>query len=98
MTIILYAGNAQDFCSQALNQAEKGNFTDCDELLAKAKEEIVKAHRIQTKIIQDAINKNSDETTVLFVHAQDTMMSANSEFKLTKYLIRIYKKIERIGK
>lgn len=96
MTIILHAGNAQDYCCKALNQAESGNFENCENLLQKAKQEIVEAHKIQTKEIQDKIEADENNMTILFVHAQDTMMAANSEYKMTKHFISLYKRLAKL--
>lgn len=93
MNIILHAGNARDFYQEALDQAEAGSVASCGELLEKANEEIVEAHRLQTRLIQDAIEQEHPDVTVLFIHAQDTVMTVDSEFRLVKRLISLYEKM-----
>ena len=93
MNIILHAGNSHDYFNEAMNLAEKGDFEKVDELLKKADEELVEAHRIQTKMIQDAIEEEDPNMTVLFIHAQDTLMTIQTESHLTKRLISLYSKL-----
>lgn len=47
---------------------------------------------IQTEMIQSSINEDELQTTLLFTHAQDTLMTINSEVNLTQNMIRLYRK------
>ena len=94
MNIILHAGNSHDFFVQAVDAVEKGNYEEVDSLMDQAQEEMVEAHRIQTKMIQDAIEEEDPNMTVLFIHAQDTLMTIQTEFHLTKRIISLYKRLD----
>lgn len=93
MNIILHAGNARDFYNEALDSAETGQLNSCEELLKKASEEINEAHRIQTRLIQEAIEQEHPDMTVLFIHAQDTLMTVDSEFRIVNRIMNLYKKM-----
>lgn len=93
MNIILHAGNARDFYQEALDLAEAGNLDSCEELMKKANAEIVEAHRLQTHLIQDAIEQEHPDITVLFIHAQDTVMTVDSELRMVKRLMNLYQKM-----
>ncbi|WP_440896893.1 PTS lactose/cellobiose transporter subunit IIA [Amphibacillus sp. Q70] len=91
MNIIIHAGNARSKAESALDAAERMNFETADTLLKEAKEDLVKAHNSQTKIIQDETRGISYPHNLLFTHAQDTLMTIKSEVNLTKRLLNMYK-------
>lgn len=96
MNIILNAGNARDFYNEALDHAETGETERCEELLKMAEKEIIKAHRIQTRIIQEAVEQEHPDMTVLFIHAQDTLMTVDSEFRMVNRMVNLYKKLNEV--
>lgn len=91
MQIILHSGNAREFASEALNQAKEFYFVNTVELMNQAEAEMVLAHKSQTDIIQNEAKGANYEINLLFIHAQDTLMTINSEIKLIKELISILK-------
>lgn len=91
MNIIVYAGNAKSYCFEALNEAKKGNFKKSDELINKAKDELLKAHHIQTELIQEEASGNGHKPTLLMMHAQDHLMNASLAKDLIMELIDMYK-------
>ena len=97
MQIILHAGNARELYNEALDQAEAGMESAVGSLLDAAEQEVVCAHRIQTRLIQGAIEQEHPDMTVLFIHAQDTLMSVDSEYRLVKRLIKLYGKLAEMG-
>ena len=90
MKIILHAGDARVLAKEAIEHAKKREFSKSYEKLAVAKEEIIKAHKSQTEIIQSEMSGNSYENNLLFTHAQDTLMTISSEVNLTKSLIELF--------
>ncbi|AST57011.1 phosphotransferase system PTS lactose cellobiose-specific IIA subunit [Thermoanaerobacterium thermosaccharolyticum] len=91
MNIIVYAGNAKSYCFEALNEAKKGDFKKSDELIAKAKDELLKAHHIQTELIKEEALGNGHKPTLLMMHAQDHLMNASLAKDLIIELIDICK-------
>ncbi|MFV0498480.1 MAG: PTS lactose/cellobiose transporter subunit IIA [Bacilli bacterium] len=89
MEIILYAGDARSYISEALAEAKIGNFKEAAKLIKKTDAKIVKAHKAQTDIIQSATSGKDIEYSLLFAHAQDTLMTIISEVKLSKEFIEI---------
>lgn len=61
--------------------------------LKEAKDEITKAHRLQTEMIQGTIEDDDLETTLLFSHAQDTLMTIYSELNMANAMLRLYRKL-----
>lgn len=95
MKIILSAGEARTASTQALKAVSEANFELADEKLKEANQKILIAHRVQTDAIQAETSGEPTEYTVLFAHAQDTLMTIYSELNITKQLIRIFKSYEK---
>lgn len=92
MEIIINAGDARELISEALDNVADFDYKAAEENMEKAKEKLVIAHRLQTAKIQQEAEGKKVEYSVLFTHAQDTLMTINSEYKLTDHLIKVFKK------
>jgi len=92
--IISHGGDARGLAYEALELAEEFKFEEAAEVLARANEELGKAHKTQTRLIQAELNGNPCDKTLLMIHAQDHLMTAMSEVKLIEHMIRILKKVE----
>ena len=79
MGIILHAGDARNYAKQAREAMREMNFTEARSLLETAKKEIAEAHRAQTEIIQNEARGICYEYSMLFNHAQDTLMTIISD-------------------
>lgn len=90
--IIFNAGEARTKCERALNALETLDFEVAEGNIEEAKKEIVKAHQKQTEIIQSYIGEMEGQPFyMIFAHAQDTLMTINSEILIAKHLIKITK-------
>ena len=94
--IINYAGTAKGLAYEALNEAEKGNYDNIPELMKEADQNLLEAHKVQTSIIQAEARGEKPEVSVLFVHAQDQLMTAMESKTLIESLIKMHKKIDGI--
>ena len=97
MDIILNSGNAREKISMSLNEAKRFNFEEADRLMHEAENYIVSAHRVQTKIIQAEANDVLYPYSALFSHAQDTLMTINSELRMSKQLLDVLRLISKKG-
>lgn len=99
MQIIMGAGNGRNLLTEALNDTLAGQEDALvDEKLELAKEKIVAAHRVQTDMIQNSIEDDELQTTLLFSHAQDTLMTIYSEQNTTNNMIAMYRELlKKIG-
>jgi PTS system cellobiose-specific IIA component len=91
MQIILHAGDARAAIRKALIALESAQYDEAEALLAEAKKELAEAHRAQTDIVQGEARGISQDYSVLFTHAQDTLMTVMSESGLAHHLIRLFK-------
>lgn len=90
MQIILHAGDARIKTSEALAEVKKFNFEQAYACIKDAKECIRKAHIAQTEVIQDETRGKTYAYSLLFTHAQDTLMTINSEVKLANEMIELF--------
>ena len=94
MSIIMDAGDARMDCVRALEALKQWNFTDAENFLKTAKEKIVSAHVKQTQVIQLESSGEIPDYSILFTHAQDTLMTVDSEIELVEHLMELYKNID----
>ena len=57
-------------------------------------EKITAAHKVQTDAIQGETRGEESEYSLLFAHAQDTLMTIYSEINIAKQLLKIFKSYE----
>ena len=76
---------------QAMDCLGDFKYDKADKLLKEAHEKLVLAHKLQTERLQEEAEGKNVEYSVLFTHAQDTLMTINSEFKLIQHLIKVFK-------
>lgn len=99
MEIILHAGDARLKCKEALDQIALFDIENAKDKLKESQEEITKAHKVQTDAIQNETRGEKSEYSLLFAHAQDTLMTIYSEINIAKQLIKIFEAYEdRISK
>ena len=98
MEIILNAGDARNAANAALEDAKKGSFDGAAEKINEAEEALRKAHQAQTDVLQEEMAGTPHELCILFIHAQDTLMTIKSELTLTKELIEMYKVVYSLRK
>ena len=71
-------------------------FEKAEELLKEADRSLAKAHEIQTDLIRKEASGEHQEINVIFVHAQDHLMSAMEVRTLAENFIRICRRLHRL--
>ncbi len=95
MSIILFAGDARILCKESLDSLANEDVYNANILIEKAQKKITEAHKVQTDAIQDETRGEKKEYSLLFAHAQDTLMTIYSEINIAKQLIKIYEAIDK---
>lgn len=99
MRIIMDAGDARDYITKALKAMSQNDYTAVAENIRSAQEKIKSAHGAQTEIIQEEIEGESFPPSLLFNHAQDTLMTISTELNMARELQVIMKNIhDRLSK
>jgi cellobiose-specific phosphotransferase system component IIA len=89
MQIILHAGDARALLRTTYESLAAQDFVKAQEVLAAAKADITKAHKAQTELIQAEARGERHAPTLLFNHAQDTLMTINSEWVTASNLLGV---------
>ncbi|GIP62743.1 PTS mannose transporter subunit IIA [Virgibacillus pantothenticus] len=98
MNIILRASNAKKHLYEALNYAREAEFSQIESTMKHVSDELLEAHKLQTKLIQEDTQGGLENLSVLLIHAQDHLMSVISEKSLVGEMIEIYCKQSEISK
>lgn len=94
--IISNGGNAKALVYEAIEASENGKFKEARELLNEADTFLNKAHQVQTDLIQKEAAGERNEVTVLFVHAQDHLMTSIEVRTLAENIIRMNERIWKL--
>lgn len=95
--IILHGGNAKSSAMEAISHAKIGDFSEARRALQDAADELMKAHEIQTTLIQKEAGGEKTEVTLLMVHAQDHLMNAITIKDLANEFVDLYETIKTEG-
>ena len=95
MEIILHAGDARVSCKEALDALASANMDLATEKIKDAQTKITLAHKVQTDAIQAETSGEKSEYSLLFAHAQDTLMTIYSEINIAKQMIKILSSYEK---
>lgn len=96
MNLIINAGEAKGFAYEALEKVNEGKYKEADELMEKANEALDVAHNSQTELLQKEATGEKTEISILFIHAQDHLMTAISEKNLIEQIIDLRKIVNTI--
>lgn len=89
MEVILNAGDGRQCIDQALECLASLDFAGADQRLVEAEEKILKAHQAQTETIQRQAAGEDIAYSLLFTHAQDTLMTISTELHMTQKMMPI---------
>ena len=89
MNIIINAGDCKNHCYAALANVKEEKYEEADKELELAGEALAKAHDAQTEMLQKEAGGEKIELSLLFIHAQDHLMTAISEKNLIEQIIEL---------
>lgn len=92
MKILVIVGEASNDLEKAYDEIKNKNIKEAEEYLQNARISITKAHKLQTSVIQDLANGKKYELNLLFIHAQDTLMTVMSEITTTERMMFLFEK------
>ena len=94
MQIIILAGDSRRLTFEAGDAIAEGDFGLVSDLLEQARAKVREAHTIHTDCIQASAAGEPLGYSMLFTHAQDTLMTVNSEYRLVKKLAGVFERID----
>ena len=89
--IIASSGIARSNYIDAIRYAKKGQFEKAEALIQEANIEYIEAHKVHASIIQKEAMGEKTECSILLIHAQDQLMSAETFGILAKEFLDLYK-------
>lgn len=93
--IITSAGTAKSDAMEALYAAKEGNFKEAEEKLAQANKEIGEAAHMHFDVIQKEAQGEQLVFKVLFMHAEDQLLTTQTLILLVGELIDLHKEIKK---
>jgi len=87
-SIVAYAGECRGLAFEALELSENGDVDSANARLKEADKALYQAHHVQTDLIQREAAGERLPVSMIFVHAQDHLMTAISEKELIKKLVK----------
>lgn len=97
MQVILNAGTGREKIDAATDAMADFRFDEAIQLLGEAKGHILEAHRAQTGLIQRQAGGERVEFSLLFVHAQDTLMTIDAQLHLTERLLPVMRALYELA-
>lgn len=94
MKIIVHAGNARSLFHEIVKNNKQMDQEFIINKIKEAEDELLKAHNIQTKLLQTEANGDKIVMTLLLSHAQDTLTEATMEEYVTKLFFNNREKIQ----
>ncbi|GEK91996.1 PTS lactose/cellobiose transporter subunit IIA [Alkalibacterium kapii] len=92
--IISTVGTARSAFIDAIGLAKKGDFEGAEAKVKEGNEHFLTGHKSHAKLIQKEASDEKIEFSLLLVHAEDQMMSAEAFKILSEEFIDVYKRIE----
>lgn len=89
MSVIINAGDGRAYIDKAMDALAEFDFDAAEAHLAEADEKILEAHKSQTEMIQRQAGGEEVEYSLLFVHAQDTLMTISAELHMAKKMMPV---------
>lgn len=89
MEVILNAGDGRACIDKALESMAELDFDAVAQHLEEAEAKILKAHNAQTDTIQRQAAGEDVEYSLLFTHAQDTLMTISAELHMAQKMVPV---------
>lgn len=85
--IIADASDSRDDAFRALEEAKRGNRSECERYLSHSRSTLEKARREQTDLLFDEMNGKTNTVNILLVHSQDHLSRAETVLEMVEQLI-----------
>lgn len=93
--MISAVGTARSMYIEAIHLAKAGEFEQAQEMMRQAQHNFVEGHHAHAKLIENEADGNQTPFSLILMHAEDQMMSAEAFGILAEEFIDIYQEIKR---
>lgn len=92
--IITYVGSARSCYIEAVQEAKKGDFEAAEKLMQTGQDDFVKGHHAHADLLEMESSGENVIISLLLLHAEDQLMSAESFKIVAEEFIDVYKKFQ----
>lgn len=96
LQIITDVGNARSKYIEAIQEAKAGNYAACNELLKQGNEAYAKGYRTHAELVGKEAEGTRADLSLLLIHAEDQLMSAESFKILCNEFLDVYRKFDQL--
>ena len=96
--IISAVGTARSNFIEAIDEAKNGHFEEAKELIKNGQEVFVEGHKAHMGLIQKEAAGDKTEYSLLLMHAEDQLMSAEAFGILADKFVELYEKMYQMDK
>lgn len=90
--LISAVGSARSSYIEAIQAAKAGDYAKSNQLIEEGESSFMEGHKVHMQLIQNEASGKKNEISLLLVHAEDQLMSAEGFKILALEFIEIYKK------
>lgn len=92
--MISSVGSARSSYIEAIQEAKKGDFQKAEEMMEEGGKMFIEGHHAHAKLIQAEAGGEKTSISLILIHAEDQLMSAEAFKIIATELIDVYKKIK----
>ena len=93
--IISNVGMSKSLSIEAIREARKGSYENADENLKRASQYLTEGHHAHASLIQQEAAGEKVDFSILFVHAQDHLMTSILAKELIEEMVTMYKELKK---
>lgn len=93
--IISNVGTAKSLAIEAIRQAKEGKYDLAKEKLLQCNDFMINAHHSHTTLIQKEASGEKIEISLIIMHAEDQMLSAETIIVLANEMIEMYIELKK---
>lgn len=92
--IIAAVGNARSLYLEAIQAAKQGDYQQANALIEEGNDSFKQGHDVHTQLVQREAAGDQATFSLMILHAEDQLMSAESFGILANEFIDVYRRIE----
>lgn len=93
-TIISSVGTARSNYIEAIHKAKEGNFEEAEKLMKEGRDYFVEGHKAHGELITKEANGEGAPVSLLMIHAEDQLMSAEAFGILAEEFVSLYRQLK----
>ena len=92
--IISAVGTARSSYIEAISEAKEGHYEQAEKLIEEGDKDFVEGHDAHAKLLEREANGETNIVSLLILHAEDQLMSAEAFKTIALEFIDVYKRLD----